>query len=560
MRFFHSFSHKREKRIVSLFVLLGTISAQNLSFKDMAAEMGLNFVHDHGGTDQKFYVETMGSGCALLDYDNDGDLDVFFLQGAPLPGWKKETTLRNQLFRNDGDEFTDVTGESGLGDTSYGIGCAAADYDNDGDTDLYVSNFGPDILYRNEGDGTFADASYAAGISNPVWSASAAFFDADNDGFLDIYVSNYVEYSLEKNPWCGDQRSSQRAYCDPDVFRGVPDVFYHNNGDGTFSDISAVSNISKAEGKGLGVVPADFDNDGDMDVYVANDKVMNYLFINDGSGTFMEDALFAGVGFNENGQAEAGMGVDFGDYNRDGWFDLFVTNFSGESNTLYRNDQNGFLTDVTFAAGLGQPSLEVLGFGTKFVDIDLDGWLDIFVVNGHVIDNIEIFNPDYTHAQRKQVFISRGDGTFVEKTDEIGGDLLVPTVSRGAAFGDIDNDGDTDVVISNNGGQASLFINEGIPRNNWIGLQLEGRLYNRDAIGARVTVKSVGGTQIATVNPAASYLASNDKRLLFGLGGDKKVEEITIKWPGGGVDRIEDVEVNRYYHVQPGGKISAIQP
>jgi hypothetical protein len=308
------------------------------------------------------------------------------------------------------------------------------------------------------------------------------------------------------------------------------------------------------------VVPADFDNDGDMDIYVANDKVMNYLFINDGSGTFMEDALFAGVGFNENGQAEAGMGVDFGDYNRDGWFDLFVTNFSGESNTLYRNDQNGFLTDVTFAAGLGQPSLEVLGFGTKFVDIDLDGWLDIFVVNGHVIDNIEIFNPDYTHAQRKQVFISRGDGTFVEKTDEIGGDLLVPTVSRGAAFGDIDNDGDTDVVISNNGGQASLFINEGIPRNNWIGLQLEGRLYNRDAIGARVTVKSVGGTQIATVNPAASYLASNDKRLLFGLGGDKKVEEITIKWPGGGVDRIEDVEVNRYYHVQPGGKISAIQP
>ena len=254
------------------------------------------------------------------------------------------------------------------------------------------------------------------------------------------------------------------------------------------------------------------------------------------------------------------MGVDFGDYNRDGWFDLFVTNFSGESNTLYRNDQNGFLTDVTFAAGLGQPSLEVLGFGTKFVDIDLDGWLDIFVVNGHVIDNIEIFNPDYTHAQRKQVFISRGDGTFVEKTDEIGGDLLVPTVSRGAAFGDIDNDGDTDVVISNNGGQASLFINEGIPRNNWIGLQLEGRLYNRDAIGARVTVKSVGGTQIATVNPAASYLSSNDKRLLFGLGGDKKVEEITIKWPGGGVDRIEDVEVNRYYHVQPGGKISAIQP
>ncbi|MDP7529535.1 MAG: VCBS repeat-containing protein, partial [Candidatus Marinimicrobia bacterium] len=494
MRFPFLFSCKKGKRIWPLFLLIGTLSAQNISFKDMAAEMGLNFVHDHGGTDQKFYVETMGSGCAVLDYDNDGDLDIFFLQGSPLPGWKKKTTLRNQLFRNDGDQFTDVTGESGLGDTSYGIGCAAADYDNDGDTDLYVTNFGPDILYRNEGDGTFADASYAVGISNPFWSASAAFFDADNDGWLDLFVTNYVEYSLEKNPWCGDQRKDQRAYCDPDVFMGISDVFYHNNGDGTFSDMSEKSNVMKGKGKGLGVIPADFDNDGDMDVYVANDKVMNNLFINDGTGIFKEDALFAGVGFNENGQAEAGMGVDFADYNRDGWLDLFVTNFSGESNTLYRNDKNGFLTDVTFAAGLGQPSLEVLGFGTNFVDLDLDGWEDIFVANGHVIDNIELFNPDYTHAQRKQVFMNRGDGTFIDKTDEIGGALQEPKVGRGAAFGDIDNDGDMDVVISNNNGQASLLINEGPPKNNWIGFLLKGRLYNRDAIGARVTVTSGGNS------------------------------------------------------------------
>ena len=543
-----------------LFLLIGTLAAQNISFKDMAVEMGLNFVHDHGGTDQKFYVETMGSGCARLDYDDDGDLDIFLLQGAPLPGWKKKTTLRNQLFRNDGDQFTDVTGESGLGDTSYGIGCAAADYDNDGDTDLYITNFGPDILYRNEGDGTFADASYAAGISNPLWSASAAFFDAENDGWLDLFVSNYVEYSLEKNPWCGDQRKDQRAYCDPDVFMGISDIFYHNNGDGPFSNMSEKSNVIKGKGKGLGVIPSDFDNDGDMDVYVANDKVMNNLFINDGTGIFKEDALFAGVGFNENGQAEAGMGVDFADYNRDGWLDLFVTNFSGESNTLYRNDKNGFLTDVTFAAGLGQPSLECLCFGTNFVDLDLDGWEDIFVVNGHVIDNIALFNPDYTHAQRKQVFMNRGDGTFIDKTSEIGSALQEPQVGRGAAFGDIDNDGDIDVVISNNNGQASLLINEGPPKNNWIGLLLEGRLYNLDAIGARVTVTSGGGTQIATVNPAASYLSSNDKRLQFGLGSQTVVNEISIQWPGGGVDRIQNIEGNRYYLVQPGGKISAIQP
>lgn len=547
-------------RAIPLFCLLTikpTLSAQKLSFRDVAEERGLDFVHDHGGTDQKFYVETMGSGCCLLDYDNDSDLDVFFLQGAPLPGWKKELTLRNQLFRNDGDLFSDVTGESGLGDTSYGLGCAAADYDNDGDTDLYITNFGEDILYRNEGDGTFANTSHVAGISNPLWGASAAFFDADNDGWLDLYISNYVEYSLDKNPWCGDQRSGERAYCDPDVFSGVPDVFYHNNGDGTFTDATAEANISRADGKGLGVAPADFDNDGDLDVYVANDKVMNHLFINDSAEMFREDALFAGVGFNENGQAEAGMGVDFGDYDRDGWLDLFVTNFSGESNTLYHNDRNGFFTDVTFAAGLGQPSLEVLGFGTKFVDLDLDGWLDLFVVNGHVIDNIYIFNPDYTHAQRKQVFMNNGDGTYSEKTDEIGGALLVATVGRGAAFGDMDNDGDVDVVVSNNNGRANLLLNEGTPKHNWIGLDLRGRLFNRDAIGARVQIKSASGTQIATVNPAASYLASNDKRLRFGLGTDEKVEEITIQWPGGGVDRIEDVEPNRYYRILPGGDISA---
>ena len=405
-----------------LFLLIGTLAAQNISFKDMAVEMGLNFVHDHGGTDQKFYVETMGSGCAILDYDDDGDLDIFLLQGAPLPGWKKKTTLRNQLFRNDGDQFTDVTGESGLGDTSYGIGCAAADYDNDGDTDLYVTNFGPDILYRNEGDGTFADASYAAGISNPLWSASAAFFDAENDGWLDLFVSNYVEYSLEKNPWCGDQRKDQRAYCDPDVFMGISDIFYHNNGDGTFSNMSEKSNVIKGKGKGLGVIPSDFDNDGDMDVYVANDKVMNNLFINDGTGIFKEDALFAGVGFNENGQAEAGMGVDFADYNRDGWLDLFVTNFSGESNTLYRNDKNGFLTDVTFAAGLGQPSLEVLGFGTNFVDLDLDGWEDIFVANGHVIDNIELLS--FEASYRATIKVSCTKGTYIRSLVKVIGRSL----------------------------------------------------------------------------------------------------------------------------------------
>ena len=544
--------------VCSILILLAVLPGQRISFKDVAVERDLDFIHDHGGSGEKFYPETMGSGCALFDYDNDGDLDIYFLQGAPLPGWNKDTPLYNKLYRNDGDSLIDVTAESGLGDKSYGIGCATADYDNDGDTDLYVTNFGSDILFRNNGDGTFADVTRTARIDNPLWSASAAFFDADSDGWLDLYVVNYVEFSLDNNPWCGERVSGKRAYCDPDVFEGIPDLFYHNNGDGTFSDMSNVAGIAAERGKGLGVVPTDYDNDGDMDIYVANDKVMNFMFINDGTGTFTEDALFSGVGFNENGQAEAGMGVDWGDYNRDGWLDLFVTNFSGESNTLYMNEKNGFFTDVTFSAGLGQASLDLLGFGTRFVDLDLDGWLDIFVANGHVIDNISDFNRDYTHAQPKKVFMNDGDGTFNDMTDSLGGDLLVPSVGRGIAFGDIVNDGDPDVIISNNNGAANLLINEGTPKNNWIGLHLEGRTFNRDAIGTRVRVKSASGNQIATVNPAASYLASNDKRIIFGLGEDTVVNEITVQWPGGGADRFEKIEPNRYYHIMPGGEIWTI--
>ncbi len=391
--------------LIVLVWLLSNGWTQSLVFKDVADNQLLNFVHDHGGTGEKYYMETMGSGVCLFDYDNDGDLDAYFLQGSSLPGWDKKIILENKLYRNDGKKWTDVTEKAGVGDKNYGIGCACADYDNDGDTDLYVTNYGPDVLYNNDGDGTFTDVTLDVGIDNPHWASSAAFFDSDNDGWLDLYVTNYVEFSIENNPWCGDPVQGKRAYCDPEYFEGVEDIFYHNDGQGNFSDWSVRSGINKARGKGLGVVPGDIDNDGDMDIYVANDKVMNLLFINDGLGHFTEKALFTGVGFNENGRAEAGMGVDFGDVNRDGWLDLFVTNFSGETNTLYLNEKNGFLVDATSRTGLGHPSINFLGFGTKFVDLDLDGWLDIFVVNGHVIDNITLFNRDYQHAQEKQIFI-----------------------------------------------------------------------------------------------------------------------------------------------------------
>ena len=545
--------------------LLSNGWTQPLVFKDVADIQLLNFVHDHGGTGEYYYIESMGSGVCLFDYDNDGDLDAYFLQGASLPGGDKEIILENKLYRNEGKIWIDVTEKAGVGDQNYGIGCACADYDNDGDTDLYVTNYGPDVFYHNNGDGTFIDVTLKVGIDNPHWATSAAFFDSDNDGWLDLYVTNYVDFSIENNPWCvGPVQVPKngslfiRSYCDPDYFEGVEDMFYHNDGQGNFSDWSVRSGINKARGKGLGVVPGDIDNDGDMDIYVANDKVMNLLFINDGLGHFTEKALFTGVGFNENGRAEAGMGVDFGDVNRDGWPDLFVTNFSGETNTLYLNEKNGFLVDATFRTGLGHPSIHLLGFGTKFVDLDLDGWLDIFVVNGHVIDNIQLFNQDYQHAQQKQIFINQGNGIFLDKSESIGGDLLEPMVGRGAAFGDIDNDGDIDIAISNNNGKANLLLNEGKPKGHWIGFKLEGKTCNREAIGSKLKITTDSGFQVAWVNPAASYLSSNDLRVLFGLGSDEMVTSLEVQWPGFGKDLFENLTSNSYYRIVQGGSLSII--
>ena len=545
--------------------LLSNGWTQPLVFKDVADIQLLNFVHDHGGTGEYYYIESMGSGVCLFDYDNDGDLDAYFLQGASLPGGDKEITLENKLYRNEGKIWIDVTEKAGVGDQNYGIGCACADYDNDGDTDLYVTNYGPDVFYHNNGDGTFIDVTLKVGIDNPHWATSAAFFDSDNDGWLDLYVTNYVDFSIENNPWCvGPVQVPKngslfiRSYCDPDYFEGVEDMFYHNDGQGNFSDWSVRSGINKARGKGLGVVPGDIDNDGDMDIYVANDKVMNLLFINDGLGHFTEKALFTGVGFNENGRAEAGMGVDFGDVNRDGWPDLFVTNFSGETNTLYLNEKNGFLVDATFRTGLGHPSIHLLGFGTKFVDLDLDGWLDIFVVNGHVIDNIQLFNQDYQHAQQKQIFINQGNGIFLDKSESIGGDLLEPMVGRGAAFGDIDNDGDIDIAISNNNGKANLLLNEGKPKGHWIGFKLEGKTCNREAIGSKLKITTDSGFQVAWVNPAASYLSSNDLRVLFGLGSDEMVTSLEVQWPGFGKDLFKNLTSNSYYRIVQGGSLSII--
>lgn len=513
---------------------------------DVTKEAGINFKHTHGGSGERYYVETMGSGCSFLDYDNDGDLDIYLVNGAPLPGYSAKETPTNILYQNQGDgRFTDVTKQAGVGDTLYGIGCAVADYNNDGFVDIYLTNFGSNVLYRNNGDGTFSDATLTAGVGDQKWGASASFFDYDNDGNLDLYVVNYVNFTIKNHIKCGQGTKGIRAYCHPDVYDGVADILYRNNGDGTFTDVTKQAGVYNPSGKGLGVVCGDTDNDGDQDIYVANDKTPNFLYRNNGDGTFSEIGLPAGVGYNEDGISEAGMGVDFGDYDRNGTMDIYVTNFSNETNTLYYNHGNGFFRDATYTSGLGVPSLTFLAFGTNFFDFDLDGDLDIFVTNGHVLDNVELFKDNITYAERDQLFENNGHGFFNDVSRKLGRHFQVAKVGRGSAFGDFDNDGDVDVLISNNNQKATLFRNEGANQNNWLKVKTIGTKSNRDGIGARIKIVSGPLVQIEEVRTADSYLSASDPRVTFGLGKRKKVDSVEIHWPGGAVETYRDLPVNQ---------------
>ena len=521
---------------------------------DVTAEAGVNFKHTHGGVGERYYVETMGSGCAFFDYDNDGDLDIYLVNGAPLPGYSAKETPTNMLYQNQGDgRFTDVTKQAGVGDTGYGIGCAVADYNNDGLVDIFLTNFGSNVLYRNNGDGTFSDVTLAARVNDDNWSASAAFVDYDNDGDLDLYVVNYVNFTVENHIKCGQGSRGIRAYCHPNAYDGVADILYRNNGDGTFSDVTMKAGIYNPSGKGLGVVCGDIDNDGDQDIYVANDKTPNFLFRNNGDGTFSEMGLQSGVGYNEDGVSEAGMGVDLGDYDGDGYLDIFVTNFSNETNTLYQNQRSGFFRDMTYVSGLGVSSLLSLGFGTNFFDFDLDGDLDIYVTNGHVLDNVELFKDNITYAQPDQLFGNNGQGFFTDVSEKLGRDFQIAKVGRGAAFGDYDNDGDIDVLISNNNQTANLFRNDSGNHNNWLKIKTVGTKSNRDGIGARVKVVSGSLVQIEEVRSAGSYLSANDLRLTFGLEKLNKIDSVEIRWPSGLTESYRDLPVNQLLILKEGG-------
>ena len=522
-----------------------------LQFNDVTRTASIRFTHTNGATGDYHLPETLGAGGAFLDDTNDGYLDVYLINSAGT----------SVLYRNNGDgTFSDVTAAAGVSNTgSYGHGVACADYDNDGYVDIYVTNFGENRLYHNDGDGTFTDVTTEAGTADARWSSSATFFDYDRDGYLDLYVVNYVHYALDTPyPPCleslgfgtGTPDSTAihthpvRGYCHPKNFEGAPDTLYRNNGDGTFTDVTEAANIRDAggmfHGKGLGVVAADFDADGHADLYVANDDTPNYLFYNKGDGTYAEIAILTGTAYSADGIAQAGMGVDAGDYNGDGFLDIFVTNFSYETNTLYRNNGDGTFTDVSYQARLGEESFLYLGFGAGFFDADNNGTLDIFVANGHIFPNITQMTDVLSYAQANQLFSNRGDGTFAEVP------FAMPAgVSRGTLFGDYDNDGDTDLLVTQLNNNVTLLQNNTEPRHNWLRIKTVGTLSNRDGIGARVTLTCRTGTQIREVRRNASYLSSNDPRLLFGLGTNKTVERLEIRWPSGIVQVLENLATNQ---------------
>ncbi len=535
-------------------------------FEDQTASSGLEFVYYNGMSGRFYYPEVVGAGAAFLDYDNDGDLDVYLVQGRLLgektkpedaifprrPGAPRgDRLLRNELIGRSGGgrepQFTDATADSGIRAEGYGIGVAAGDVNNDGWTDLYVTNFGANELWTNNGDGTFSDTTQLAGVADSRLSVSAAFVDYDRDGWLDLYVVNHVDVSVASHKPC-ENRLGQPEYCATAMYQGVPDSLYRNRGDGTFEDMSRHSGIASVRSAGLGVVTADLTGDGRVDIYVANDGDPNQLWINQGDGRFKDEALLAGAAVNMDGAAEAGMGVDAGDFDGDGDEDLFMTHDSQETNTIYVNNGKGWFEDRTLAAGLGVPSQPFTGFGTAWLDYDNDGWLDLFVANGAVRTLPERLTADapFPLDQTNQLFRNLGDGRFRETTIQAGAAFRKSEVSRGAAFGDVDNDGDTDILIVNNSGPARLLINGRGNRNSWLGLRLLDRS-KRDALGARVLLELPQGRRLwRRVRADASYASANDPRLLFGLGNAARVQILRVHWPSGRVEQWTDLPVRQY--------------
>ena len=533
-----------------------------IEFTDVTTEAGIRFKHNTGAFGKKYLPETIGSGCAFLDYDNDGWQDILLVNSMDWPENKKRRSYSALYHNNKDGTFTDVTAQAGLGLEMYGIGAAVADYDNDGNVDIYITTVGPNHLFRNMGGGKFVDVTARAGVGDPGFSTAAAWFDYDNDGKLDLFVGNYVEWSPETDQNC-TLDGKNKSYCTPQTYKGQSPTLYHNRGNGSFENVTARAGMNDPAGKTLGVALLDYDDDGWMDLFVANDTEPNKLYRNNRNGTFTDNAVIAGVAFSESGTARAGMGVDAADYDGSGRQSVVIGNFTNESIALYHNDGTGLFTDDAPASGIGKMSSQSLTFACFFFDYNLDGLVDIFAANGHVSDDISVVQPTVKYAQPPHLFHNKGRKKFEEVTAKLGRALNRAIVGRGAAYGDIDNDGDLDLLLTTNNGAARLLRNDNANQNDLLRVRTVGARANRDGVGAKVVVKTSKGRSIfAMVRTGSSYCSQAELPLTFGLG--KPEEGVTLSlevtWPGGQKDRISDVKPNQSIVVQEGKGVIASEP
>jgi enediyne biosynthesis protein E4 len=531
-----------------------TSTPASAKFTDVTAALGINFEYLASHTPQKYLIETMGSGVALFDFDNDGRLDIFVVNGAPLSDPTPKGTVPqksgprywNRLYHQKPDgTFEDVTEKAGLAGAGYGMGVAVGDYDNDGFEDLYVTAYGGNKLYHNNGDGTFTDVTEKAGVAGSGWSTSAAWVDLDADGRLDLVVLRYLQWDFD-DIWCGGREEGYRAYCHPDAFHGIAPLVYHNDGNGHFTEVSRQMGLA-APGKGLGIALGDYDRDGHIDIFIANDSMPEFLYHNKGDGTFEDVALSSGVAVDGEGHTYAGMGVDFADYNNDGLPDLVVTDLASQMYALYRNNGDGTFTYDSYPSGLGRMTMAHSGWGVRFIDYDNDGWKDLLITQGHDLDTIQLNFPNLRY--REPMLLARNTGQkFVDVSSQSGDIFQKSWVGRGLALGDIDNDGRLDAVVTGNDGALYVLHNATPTQNHWLTLLLIGHKSNRDAIGAEVKITTAKGIQMATVSTAGSYLSSSDKRVHFGLGPEKTAS-VEIRWPSGIHQTIKNVSPDQILRV-----------
>ena len=527
-------------------------------YTDIHKAAGLNFVQDSTETDEKYYLETMGTGNAWLDYDQDGLLDLYFVQSAATDIYKPATPLKSVLYHNNGDgTFTDVTDKAGVGgEGHYGQGVAVGDFDNDGFPDLFVTGYGSAILYHNNGNGTFTDVTAKSGTADTGgWSTSAGWFDYDKDGWLDLVVTNYIEWNPKNNLWCGERKPGYRSYCNPGNYKGQKTKLYHNNHDGTFTDVSDKSGVGLPESKGMGVVLADFNNDGWPDIAIANDTWPNFLFLNNHDGTFKDVSLISGLAASEDGRYEAGMGIDAADVDGDGLLDIYITHLDFELNRLYINMGEGSFNDNTYASGIGNKAILLSGIAAKFIDYDNDGWPDILQLNGAMLSNIHLYHSEVEYKEPLLMFRNLGKGHFDKVSDSLGPDFMRPVAGRGLATGDFDNDGDIDIAINNRGESPELLRNDGGNVNHWLEIQLIGTKSNRDGTGAVLNLTSEGFTHTQQAQGGASYLSASDQRIHYGLGKRTKIESLTITWPSGQVDKLTNLPIDQIVAIKEGAGI-----